>query len=118
MVTAAAIGAVGAIGGAVISGKAAGKAAKTGAAAQERAADTVSAAAERARKDVISLFPDARRNLLAGAQGAIDIFGAGIPIAQQQLQAGILHSSRLLRTRINSWEQTYFAKNLKSVTYT
>jgi len=88
MVTAAAIGAVGAIGGAVIGGKAAGKAAKTGAEAQERAADTVSAAADRARKDVLSFFPEAQQNLLVGAQGAIDIFGAGIPLAQQQFQAG------------------------------
>lgn len=88
MVTAAAIGAVGAIGGAVISGKASEKAAKKGAEAQEAAAETVSAAAERARKDVLSFFPEAQRNLLVGAQSAIDIFGAGIPQAQQQLQAG------------------------------
>lgn len=88
MVTAAAIGAVGAIGGAVIGGKAAKSAAKTGAAAQERAADTVSAAADRARNDVLSFFPEAQQNLLVGAQGAIDIFSAGIPLAQRQLQAG------------------------------
>lgn len=88
MVTAAAIGAVGAIGGAVIGSKSAEKAAKTGAKAQEAAAETVSAAAERARKDVLSFFPEAQRNLLVGAQGALDIFQAGIPRAQQQLQAG------------------------------
>jgi len=88
MVTAAAIGAVGAIGGAVIGGKSAEKAAKKGAEAQERAADTVSAAADRARTDVLSFFPEAQRNLLTGAQSAIDVFGAGIPVAQKQLQAG------------------------------
>lgn len=88
MVTAAAIGAVGAIGGAVISGKSAEKAAKKGAEAQERAAGTVSAAADQARTDVLDLFPVAQSQLLVGAQGALDIFGKGIPLQQQQLQAG------------------------------
>jgi len=91
MATAAAI-AVGTIGSAVIGGKASEKAAQKGAEAQERAADTVSEAAERARTDVISFFPEARGNLFAGAQGAIDVFGAGIPIAQKQLQAGNLQA--------------------------
>lgn len=96
MVTAAVIGGVGAVAGAVIGGKSAEKAAKTGAKAQEAAAETVSAAAERAREDVLSFFPDAQRNLLVGAQSAIDIFGAGIPLAQKQFQAGNIQAQETI----------------------
>ena len=36
----------------------------------------------------MSFFPEAQRNLLTGAQSAIDIFQKGFPLAQEQLQAG------------------------------
>ena len=94
MVTAAVIVGAGAVIGGVVSGEASKKAAATGAAAQERAASTVSEAANKARSEVLELFPLAQSNLLVGAQSAIDVFGAGIPLQQKQLQAGNLQAQQ------------------------
>lgn len=86
--TAAVIGAGAAVKGTVDARKAAKDAAKS----QERQNASNREFIEKqigiAREDALSLLPAASQNVLAGAQGALDIFGQTVPQQIQALQAG------------------------------